>query len=228
MSAPAVNPSTRTLSPAQTSMLGRATIGDQLRRLARSQGSTPAIVAYDAQGGRTSTSYAELNTMANRVAHVLLDLGVGRGDRVAVMSRNRVETVATYYGALKVGAAYSGVSSMFREGEVAQQLRHLEPAVLVVEQPLSALAGPIADSLGISVLVVGDARSNGFDPRVDLFAELARRVHRVAWLTPEPRRYWTQTGCALDEYSLHCSGAVSARDGTELIEKVDELGSALA
>ncbi|MGW0454376.1 MadC family VWA domain-containing protein [Gordonia sputi] len=79
-----------------------------------------------------------------------------------------------------------------------------------------------------SVLVVGDARSNGFDPRVDLFAELARRVHRVAWLTPEPRRYWTQTGCALDEYSLHCSGAVSARDGTELIEKVDELGSALA
>ena len=78
------------------------------------------------------------------------------------------------------------------------------------------------------VLVVGDARSNGFDPQVDLFAELARRVHRVAWLTPEPRRYWTQTGCALDEYSLHCSGAVSARDGTELIEKVDELGSALA
>ena len=74
MSAPAVNPSTRTLSPAQTSMLGRATIGDQLRRLARSQGSTPAIVAYDAEGGRTSTSYAELNTMANRVAHVLLDL----------------------------------------------------------------------------------------------------------------------------------------------------------
>ena len=79
-----------------------------------------------------------------------------------------------------------------------------------------------------SVLVVGDARSNGFDPRVDLFAELARRVHRMAWVTPEPRRYWTQTGCALGDYAQHCTGAVSARDGTELIEKADELGSALA
>lgn len=78
-----------------------------------------------------------------------------------------------------------------------------------------------------SVLVVGDARSNGFDPRVDLLAELARRAHRVAWLTPEPSRYWTQTGCALAEYAPHCSGLVSARDAAELIQRCDELGSAL-
>lgn len=79
-----------------------------------------------------------------------------------------------------------------------------------------------------SVLVVGDARSNGFDPRVDLFAELSRRTHRLAWLTPEPSRYWSQTGCALADYAEHCSGVVSARDGAELIERADELGSALS
>ncbi|WP_374613460.1 class I adenylate-forming enzyme family protein [Gordonia sp. (in: high G+C Gram-positive bacteria)] len=207
MSAPAVNPSTRTLSPAQTSMLGRATIGDQLRRLARSQGSTPAIVAYDAQGGRTSTSYAELNTMANRVAHVLLDLGVGRGDRVAVMSRNRVETVATYYGALKVGAAYSGVSPMFREGEVAQQLRHLEPTVLVVEQPLSALAGPIADGLGISVLVVGDDEANSWNS----FDESVAAADD------------SEPDCEVDEHDLamivYTSGTESTPKGVEIAHR---------
>lgn len=160
--------SDRTLTEIQTSPLGRATIGDQLRRLSRSQGGKPAIIAYDADGGRTSTSYRELNGMANRVAHVLADLGVRRGDRVAVMSRNRVESVATYYGTLKLGAAYSGVSPMFREKETAQQLGHLEPAVLVVERDLASLAGPIADSLGISVLVVGESASNSWNSFDDL------------------------------------------------------------
>ncbi|GAC81591.1 hypothetical protein SAMN04488550_1627 [Gordonia malaquae] len=78
-----------------------------------------------------------------------------------------------------------------------------------------------------SVLVVGDARSNAFDPRVDLFADLARRSHRVAWLTPEPSRYWGQTGCALDDYEEHCAGVVSARDGAEILTRCDELGAAL-
>ncbi|GAA4674932.1 MadC family VWA domain-containing protein [Gordonia humi] len=78
-----------------------------------------------------------------------------------------------------------------------------------------------------SVLVVGDARSNAFDPRVDLFESIARRAHRVAWLTPEPSRYWTQTGCALADYAEHCSGVVSARDGAELLDKCDDLGAAL-
>lgn len=78
-----------------------------------------------------------------------------------------------------------------------------------------------------SVLVVGDARSNAFDPRVDLFADLARRAYRVAWLTPEPSRYWDQTGCALGEYAEHCAGVVSARDGAEILARCDELGAAL-
>ncbi|MFT3662989.1 MAG: VWA domain-containing protein [Gordonia sp. (in: high G+C Gram-positive bacteria)] len=78
-----------------------------------------------------------------------------------------------------------------------------------------------------SVLVVGDARHNAFDPRTDLFAEAARRAFRVAWLTPEPERYWTQTGCALGDYAEHCAGVVSARDGAEVLERCDELGDAL-
>lgn len=78
-----------------------------------------------------------------------------------------------------------------------------------------------------SVLVVGDARSNAFDPRIDLFESMARRAHRVAWLTPEPSRYWAQTGCSLSDYAELCSGVVSARDGAEMVSKCDELGAAL-
>ncbi len=95
---------------------------------------------------------------------------------------------------------------------------------------LTGMLDDFGDLLGrrTSVLIVGDARSNGFDPRIDMFAELCRRTHRVAWVTPEPSRYWTQTGCALDEYAEHCDGVISARDGAELIGRADELGAALS
>ncbi|GEE02135.1 hypothetical protein nbrc107696_25810 [Gordonia spumicola] len=95
----------------------------------------------------------------------------------------------------------------------------------VWSQTLAAFGELVSGRTG--VLVVGDARSNAFDPRVDLFAEIARRAHRVAWLTPEPSRYWGQTGCALDEYRRHCAGVVSARDGAEIVTRCDELADAL-
>ncbi|WP_340540269.1 class I adenylate-forming enzyme family protein [Nocardioides sp. GXZ039] len=122
------------LTDIQRSPLGRATLGDQLHRHARTLGDKPAVVAYDAQGRRQATSYAELDAAANRFAHALLDLGVGRGDRIAVMARNRVETLIAYYGALKIGAAYSGISPLFGVREVAHQLASLEPAAVVVAE----------------------------------------------------------------------------------------------
>lgn len=79
-----------------------------------------------------------------------------------------------------------------------------------------------------SVLFVGDARGNGFDTRPELLEELRRRTHRLAWITPEPGRYWNQAGCGMTEYSRHCDAVVSARDATELIERADEIGSALS
>ncbi|NKR27963.1 AMP-binding protein [Rhodococcus hoagii] len=122
----------RTLTQIQASPLGRATLGDQLRRHAQSRPSKTAIVSYRSDGRRTVTTYAALDRGANRAAHMFLGLGVSRGDRVAVMARNRVESVIAYYGALKIGAAYSGINVLFGPGEVAQQLAHLEPAAVVV------------------------------------------------------------------------------------------------
>ena len=65
------------------------------------------------------------------------------------------------------------------------------------------------------------------DPRVDLVAEVGRRSHRIAWITPEPERYWAQSGCAMADYAEHCSGVVSVRDGAEMLARCDELGAAL-
>jgi acyl-CoA synthetase (AMP-forming)/AMP-acid ligase II len=115
------------------SPVARATIGDQLRRHARTQPDREALIQIGVDGGRRAVTYGELDRLANRCAHVLAARGVHRGDRVAVMARNRIETVALYYGALKLGAAYTGLNSWYRPEEAAWQLEHAEPRVVVAD-----------------------------------------------------------------------------------------------
>lgn len=78
-----------------------------------------------------------------------------------------------------------------------------------------------------SVLIVGDGRCNGLPSGVDRLAEISRRAHRVAWVTPEAERYWHQTSCALPDYAEVCDGVVVARDAGQLVSRAADLGAAL-
>ncbi|MBS4101097.1 MadC family VWA domain-containing protein [Tsukamurella paurometabola] len=78
-----------------------------------------------------------------------------------------------------------------------------------------------------SVLIVGDGRSNGLPDGAEHLAELRRRVHRLAWVTPEPERYWNQATCAMPVYAEDCDGVVVARDAEQLIAVAHRLGDAL-
>jgi amino acid adenylation domain-containing protein len=48
--------------------------------------------------------YGDLDAQANRLAHLLLDLGLARGDRMGLFIDKSAEAVVAYYGALKAGA----------------------------------------------------------------------------------------------------------------------------
>ncbi len=55
-----------------------------------------------------------------------------------------------------------------------------------------------------TVIVLGDARTNGRDPRADIFAEIASRAGRTFWLNPEPRLYWNYGDSVIATYEQHC------------------------
>ena len=151
------------LNTIASSPLGRATLGDQLRRHARTQGAKPAFISYDAAGDRHVCTYAELDERANRCANTLRGMGVGRGDRIAVMARNHVDTVVAYYGALKIGASYSGINVMFGMAEVSQQLSHLEPSVVLVGAEFTPVVDEVRDGAPVGHHVVfGDSEVEGW------------------------------------------------------------------
>ena len=48
------------------------------------------------------------------------------------------------------------------------------------------------------------ARTNGRDPRADVFARIVEKAGRTFWLNPEPRLYWGYGDSVIVAYARHC------------------------
>ncbi len=58
-----------------------------------------------------------------------------------------------------------------------------------------------------TVIVLGDARTNGREPHAEIFARVAERAGRTFWLNPEPRLYWNYGDSVMSAYERHCDQA---------------------
>jgi len=56
-----------------------------------------------------------------------------------------------------------------------------------------------------TVIVLGDARTNGRPPRDDVFAAITAKAGRTFWLNPEPRLYWNYGDSVIAAYETHCT-----------------------
>jgi 3-phosphoshikimate 1-carboxyvinyltransferase len=126
-----------------------------------------AVVDVRADGTRT-WSWAELEREAERVAALLLELGVEPGEAVAYQLPNWREFVALTLGAMKIGAVCCALMPIFREREVSQMAGRARARVLVVAdrfrnrdhlaETARMLAGEGSSPAGLAlehVLVVG-------------------------------------------------------------------------
>jgi acyl-CoA synthetase (AMP-forming)/AMP-acid ligase II len=156
------------LAEQYTRPLARATIGDQLRRHARTRPDAVAVVGYTAAGERSETTYAQLDRLANRYAHLLRGLGVGRGDVVASMAPNSVDVVAAYYGTLKLGAAFTGISPLHRAPEVGHQLGHAEPRAVLAAPPFAELVGSVLPAGSALVEYGGELPADTGEPEAEV------------------------------------------------------------
>ncbi|HEX3736546.1 MAG TPA: AMP-binding protein [Solirubrobacterales bacterium] len=87
-------------------------------------------------------SYGELAERVAQAAALLRDLGVGRGDRVATLLRNRILGVEAMYACAWLGAIWAPVNWRLAVAEWEYVLRDLEPSVVIVEdEHLEAIDG---------------------------------------------------------------------------------------
>lgn len=104
------------------------TVADCLRERARS---TPDRIALVCQGG--AVSYRELDTRADHVACRLAGLGVGPGDRVAVLAPNGIPFAVLVYALARLQAVLVPLPARLVPAELARHLQDSDPLVLLAD-----------------------------------------------------------------------------------------------
>jgi long-chain acyl-CoA synthetase len=84
-------------------------------------------------------TWKEFNNRANRIANHLQKTGVGKGDRVAVVSPNCLEYPEIMFGALKAGAVIVPVSTMLQPETVCRELQDAEVKAVFATPPFLSL-----------------------------------------------------------------------------------------
>lgn len=74
-----------------------------------------------------------------------------------------------------------------------------------------------------TVIVLGDARTNGRPPGAGNFRAVAEQARRTFWLNPEPASYWNYGDSAMSAYAPFCDGVFECWTTDQLEDFVDLL-----
>ena len=114
--------------PCEVPLLGE-TIGICLDRIAATYPDNEAVVSIHQN---LRFTYHEFNQIVNRAAKALINLGIERGDRVAIWSTNNYEWVVAQFATAKIGAILVNVNPAYRVHELEYVLKQSRCKVLML------------------------------------------------------------------------------------------------
>ena len=123
-----------------------------LTGLADRFGDKPAVVIDDEVDVLT---YAELEADSNRIARILVDLGLEAGDGFAAMLDNSTIVASAWWAALRAGFYYTPINWHLTASEVAFILRDCGARALIVHPKYADIARTATEGTGVVVLSVG-------------------------------------------------------------------------
>ncbi len=147
--------------------------------------------AADANGNAVaprSYTYAQLQQAADALSHVLADLGVQRGDRVAIVLPQRFETAVAYVAVMQMGAVAMPLSLLFGPEALEYRLQDSEAVVAIVDS--SSVNNLLAVRAQCPALreVVGVDLSNAADMlHVDVDYASAIAAHQSAFIAVQTK-----------------------------------------
>ncbi len=107
-------------------------ITEMLSRNARAWPDDISLIERDpAAGIRREITWLEFESMANKLAHVLLEEGIRKGDKVAILMMNCLEWLPVYFGVLKTGALAVPLNFRYTAAEIKRSLETVDAKVLI-------------------------------------------------------------------------------------------------
>lgn len=135
----------------------------------------PAIVMHD-----VTTTYGQLEAESNRMARLLVDVGCGRADRVALLCDKSPAAITAMLATLKAGCAYVPIDVASPATRVEHVLRAAEPRVLLADESATTLLDQLSDAIP-SDAVIGALDGDAMEGRA-----FSSRVGRADWAEYAP------------------------------------------
>jgi len=128
-------------------------LSDLLKRSAEKYPNNKATIYFD-----RGITYRDLNLAVDKFAAALSEMGVKKGDKVALFLPNIPQFVIAYYAALRIGAIETAVSPLYKEREVEHQLVDSEAETIVVLDMLYPIVESVLKKTKLKRIIVTNLR----------------------------------------------------------------------
>ena len=179
------------------------TIIDLLERNAREYGSETALVEINPEQAETrrrtwheyelveptqktrhyrrEITWGVFNEKANRVANMLVQSGMGRGKKIAILLMNSIEWLPIYFGILKTGALVVPLNFRYSSDEIEYCMKLSEADGLIFGPEFIGRVEPIADKICKDKLLVyvGAGCPDFADDYNDLVGECSATFEKI-------------------------------------------------
>ena len=136
----------------------------------------PAIIFGGSVGSKVMDSqltYRELNDSVNRFAAAMQNLGIKKGDRVAMFMPNCPQLVIAYYGAMRAGGIAVPCNFLYTAKEIEKQLLDSGAEIIVVLSSFYELVNSVRENTKLRHIVVANVKEY-FPPFLKLMFTLLK------------------------------------------------------
>jgi long-chain acyl-CoA synthetase len=127
--------------------------------------------------GAQRVTYEELDETSNRVANVLLDMGMKKGTHVAILMSHRPKWVINYFGVIRGGGVAVLLNTALKAPELDSLLRDSDSEILITEKRFSRMLSSVLPHIPLLKHVIEvdagsytrmAANSSSISPNIDI------------------------------------------------------------
>ena len=141
-------------------------IQDYLRYYARNE---PDMACLTIEG--KTSSYSEVSTLSNQMANGFREMGVQKGERVAILGENSLEHLILFMAASKIGAVIVSLNYRLAPRELVYILKDADAKVLVVNADKEKTLEKMRADLSVELKIITASGSNSLKYREWLFSQ---------------------------------------------------------